>query len=316
MQALDLNLLRVLDVMLEERSVTRTAARMGLTQSAVSHALNRLRYALGDDLFLRGPLGMQPTPRALDMGPGVHAALVQLQAALAPADFEPASSERTFTLVAGSYPSAVLAPPLVARLADEAPLAELYISAYTPDVFDRMDALRVDFLISSVISAPARFEREVVLNEDLVWVVRSDHPLAQRGQVDLAALASFPHVVISPPVPAWGEETDRRSQPPAVGWENAGAFEAALAAEGLNRRVGISVPDTYSAMAVVVRSDMAVLVPRRLALASAMSGRFAMIEPPYQSPMLELGLIYLKDRLVEPAIAWMRELVHETARAI
>src|SRR6478609_7113684 len=111
----DLNLLRVLDVMLEERSVTRTGARLGLTQSAVSHALNRLRYALGDDLFVRGFSGMQPTPRAADMGAQVHAALVQLQAALAPSDFSPAASERRFSLVAGSYPCAVLAPALVNR---------------------------------------------------------------------------------------------------------------------------------------------------------------------------------------------------------
>src|SRR3954451_10985148 len=99
----DLNLLRVFDVMLEERSVTRAGARLGLTQSAVSHALNRLRYALSDDLFVRGPSGMQPTPRALEMGPQVHAAFVQLQAALAPADFSPATSERRFALAAGTY---------------------------------------------------------------------------------------------------------------------------------------------------------------------------------------------------------------------
>src|SRR5260221_569745 len=92
----DLNLLRVFDVLLEERSVTRTGARLGLTQSAVSHALNRLRYMLGDELFARGPGGMQPTPRAVEMGPQVHAALNQLQAALAPSDFDPATSEPRF----------------------------------------------------------------------------------------------------------------------------------------------------------------------------------------------------------------------------
>src|SRR4051812_28160958 len=110
---LDLNLLRVLDVMLEERSVTRTGARLGLTQSAVSHALNRLRYVLNDELFLRGPDGMQPTPRAVEMGPPVHAALNQLQAALAPSDFDPTTSERRFSIVSGAYANAILVPPLV-----------------------------------------------------------------------------------------------------------------------------------------------------------------------------------------------------------
>src|ERR1700760_2589964 len=110
--ALDLNLLRVFHALSEERSVTRAGARLGLTQSAVSHALGRLRYILNDELFVRGPRGMLPTARAIEMGPPVHAALVQLQAAIAPADFSPASSERRFVLVAGTYACAVLAPPL------------------------------------------------------------------------------------------------------------------------------------------------------------------------------------------------------------
>src|SRR3954453_7736897 len=122
---LDLNLLRVFDVLLEERSVTRTGVRLGLTQSAVSHALNRLRYMLGDELFVRGPAGMQPTPRAVEMGPQVHAALNQLQAALGPADFDPASSERRFAVIPGAYAGEILAPPVAGRMAELAPQAEL-----------------------------------------------------------------------------------------------------------------------------------------------------------------------------------------------
>src|SRR5689334_10634989 len=131
---LDLNLLRVLDVLLEERSVTRTGARLGLTQSAVSHALNRLRYMLDDELFVRGPSGMQPTPRATEMGPQVHAALNQLHAALEPADFAPTTSDRRFTVMAGAYACAILVPPLVSRMAAEAPMAELVIGEIISDV--------------------------------------------------------------------------------------------------------------------------------------------------------------------------------------
>src|ERR1700750_1224991 len=99
----DLNLLRVFDVLLEERSVTRTGVRLGLSQSAVSHALNRLRYMLNDELFMRGPAGMQPTPRAVEMGPQVHAALNQLQAALAPTDLHPGTTECPFAGRARAY---------------------------------------------------------------------------------------------------------------------------------------------------------------------------------------------------------------------
>jgi len=312
---LDLNLLRVLDVMLEERSVTRTGARLGLSQSAVSHALNRLRYALNDELFVRGPNGMQPTPRALEMGPRVHAALTQLQTAIATADFSPATSERRFVVASGSYACAVLAPPLVSRMAELAPMAELAIGQYGFDVFDRVDAHRVDFVIGGVISAPPRFVREVIAQERLAWLVRADHPLAGLDKVELEDLVATPHVVISG-APLAEDIPERRGLVIRASWEDAGAFENALAARGLTRRVGVSVPDSYSAIAVVARSEMITLIPRRLAQLSAQSGRLKLIEPPYPSTPVDIGLIYLKERMAEPAIAWMRDLIRKVAATI
>jgi DNA-binding transcriptional LysR family regulator len=311
----DLNLLRVLDVLLEERNVTRAGARLGLTQSAVSHALNRLRYALNDELLVRGPSGMQPTPRALEMGPQVHAALSQLQAALAFPDFDPATSERRFTLVAGAYACGVLVPPLVSRMSGEAPHCELAIAEQTSDMVERLDARRIDFMVGGVTSAPERFARETILAETLVWVVRSGHPLLDRGRIDLEALVSIPHAVIARATV--GEEVDaRRPIVTQASWEDAGAFEAALAARGLTRRVGVTVPDTYSALAIASRSDMATLVPKRLAHLSAQSGRVALIAPPYPTPKVEVTLLYLRDRLNEPAIAWMRQTILAAAEAL
>src|SRR5215472_7943013 len=124
---LDLNLLRVFDTLIEERSVTRAGERLGLSQSAISHALNRLRYVLGDELFLRGPDGMQPTPCATAIAPRLRHGLIQLQLALAPAEFVPQDTHRHFTIVCGEYLGTVLVPSLVARLRTEAPHAELRI---------------------------------------------------------------------------------------------------------------------------------------------------------------------------------------------
>lgn len=310
----DLNLLRVFDVLLEERNVTRAGARLGLTQSAVSHALNRLRYALNDELFVRGPSGMQPTPRALEMGPQVHAALNQLQAALSFPDFDPATSERRFTMSAGAYACAVLAPSLVSRLAREAPLSELAVVENAPDVLERIDSRRVDFLVGGVTAAPERFARDVILAESLVWVVRAGHPLLSQGRISLEVLTSVPHIVIAP-----GATETPSSRPGLVvqaSWEDAGAFEAALTAAKLKRRIGVSVPDTYSALAVAARSDMAALAPRRLAQVSAQSGRIGIIEAPYPQPAVEVALVYLRERLNEPAIAWMRDLIGEVAGAL
>ncbi|MBS0331796.1 MAG: LysR family transcriptional regulator [Proteobacteria bacterium] len=314
---LDLNLLRVFDVLLEERSVTRTGARLGLTQSAVSHALNRLRYVLGDELFVRGPAGMQPTPRAVEMGPQVHAALNQLTAALAPSDFDPATSERRFAVVAGAYASGILAPPLAGRLAQAAPRCELLIAELANDILERADARRVDFLVGSVMVAPDRFAHETLMTEELVWVVRTGHPTFQTAKVDLETLVSVPHVVIARSLPGLLEDGgERRAFVSRASWEDAGAFEAALAAHGLTRQVGVLAPDTYTALAVASRTDMATLIPRRLALLSAAGGRVQLIDPPYDSPTVDVSLLYLRERLAEPAIAWMRDLIREVAAGL
>lgn len=310
----DLNLLRVLDVLLEERSVTRAGARLGLSQSAVSHSLNRLRHALNDELFVRGPSGMQPTARALDIGGQIQGALSQIQAALAPAHFDPPTTTRRFGVTAGGYAAAVLAPPLAARMAELAPHAELAISGYTPDVIELLDARQVDFVVSGVVSAPERFGLETLITEELAWVVSADAPLARLNHVDLAALAATPHIVIGrQPGLSPDDRLARRGIVARASWEDAGAFEAALAAEGLTRRVGVTVPDTYSALAVANRSHMATLVPRRLALASAIKKQLRVIDPPYASPPVDIGLLFLKDRLTEPPVAWLHKLIREVA---
>ena len=113
---LDLNLLRVFDAMMEERSTTRAGDRLGVTQSAVSHSVARLRDLFGDELFIRTPFGMEPTPRARSLAPRLRAGLLQLHAALAEEVFDPATSTRRFTLLANAYACAVLLPAVLARL--------------------------------------------------------------------------------------------------------------------------------------------------------------------------------------------------------
>jgi DNA-binding transcriptional LysR family regulator len=308
-QSLDLNLLRVFDVLLEERSATRAGARLGLSQSAVSHALGRLRYALNDDLFVRDPRGLKPTARSLEIGPQVHAALSQLQAAFAPPSFDPATTDRRFTIVAGAYACAVLVPELVAQMAREAPKAELVIAEAASDLLEQLDSRRADFVIGSIDSAPERLTHEILLRESLAWIVRAENPLPL-GAISIADLLSIPHVVIS------RRSVEGQGVSMRASWEDLGAFEAALEKKGLKRQVGVTVPDTYSAMGVIRRSDMAALIPRRLAALSTQSGVMRMVEPPYPSPQVDLGMLYLTDRVADPAIAWMRGLLRSVAGGI
>lgn len=149
----DLNLLRVFDVLFEERSVTRAAARLGLSQSAVSHALNRLRHMLHDELFIRSPPGMRPTARAAEIGPRVHASLGQLTAIPERARFDPAQSTRRFSLLSRTYTSSVLAPPLAKRVAALAPGLDLAFVDYGPDLLESLDRHEADVLIAAVTAA-------------------------------------------------------------------------------------------------------------------------------------------------------------------
>ena len=312
-QGLDLNLLNIFDVLLEERSVTRTGTRLGLSQSAVSHALNRLRHTFGDELFQRTAQGMTPTPRAHEIGPRVHAALAQLQAAMSPPTFDPATTERQFVLVAGSYACAVFVPALVAQMAALAPRARLVVAAAAPDLLGQLDSQRADLMIGSPLSAPERLAQEPLVREVLVWAVRPDHPLAAKAKVTLEDLLAVPHVLISAerPAPDVGGGPAAGDLVMRSGWEDLGSFEAELRSRGLQRTIGVVVPDTYSALAVVRRSQMAALIPRRLATLSVRTGALAVIEPPYPSPPVDIKLFYLRHRLAEPNIRWMRDLMRE-----
>lgn len=310
----DLNLLRIFDVLLDERSVTKAGVRLGLSQSAVSHALNRLRHMLNDELFIRGPSGMRPTPRALEIAGLIHGPLAQLQAAVARLAFDPATSQRRFTLVAGAYGAAVLAPPLVRRLAELAPHAELVVSGYGGGVLDMLDDRSADFAVAGVMSAPARFGFEPLVTEDLVWAVSASAPLARQAAVDLETLAATPHIGIARQ--AQLDEMAARGFVTRSSWEDFGALDQALSEAGLTRRIAVTVPDTSTALAVASRSDMVTLVPRRLAGPWAEAGLLKLIPPPYPSPPVSIRLMFLKDRLQEAPIAWLRGLIQEVVQEI
>ena len=305
---LDLNLLRIFDALLDERSVTRAGARLGMTQSAVSHALNRLRHALDDELFVRTSDGMRPTARAVEIGPAVRAALANLQTALTPAAFEAATAHRRFTLVAGPYASAVLLPQVAARLREAAPFVQLRIVGPDARLIENLDAGEIDVALTPNKPFPKRFTYEKLFEETVVWVVRAGHPAA-KAPVSLEALCEIAHVMIATPrLSVDRPDVDESSSVTAQLTDDAD-FEAMLAQRGLSRMIAMTVPDTFSALTIIARSDMAALVPRRLAELSVEAGRASLLDTPYVSPVGEVGLLHRRDRLKDPAQAWFVKLV-------
>lgn len=258
---LDLNLLTVFDMLYQQRSVTRTADRLGLTQSAISHALRRLRSAVGDPLFVRTGRVLQPTARAEAMAGAVREGLARLESALAPAGFDPATAQRAFTLAAGAYFCALLVPGLVAALRDAAPGVTLRVVPIDDGLLAAFDAGLVDLALGAFDRVPARLVAAPLFAEELVWIAAAGHPLAH-GRHSHDALLAMPRVQIGPPRP-FGMPDALRSQ---------GGFAARAVADPTPRRSGDDaavagmVYDAATAIAIVVRTDLIALVPRRAAL--------------------------------------------------
>jgi DNA-binding transcriptional LysR family regulator len=314
LNSLDLNLLRVFEALLEEGSVTRAAQRLGLTQSAVSHALNRLRYALGDELFVRAPDGMRATPQAAEIAPGVLRGMRQLQAAFAPAEFDPATSTRRFTLDAGTYACAVMLPEVVARLRAEAPRVELRIRNAGPGLVDTLDAGRVDAAIGGFARVPDRFAKEPLFEERLVWVMRADHPMANEP-LTIDRLCALPHIIIAMAEDAQvvdGSVVDNGLERRVI-WDD-GSVQREMSAQGKQRIVALTVPDSHSALSIVSRTDMVAFVPRRLALAFQPFG-LKLKDPPYPTLGGEISLVWRKDQ-DSAALTWLRSLILSTAAAL
>lgn len=312
---LDLNLLRVFEALIEERSATRAGARLGLTQSAISHALNRLRYELKDELFVRSPDGMQPTDRAAEIAPRLRQGLLQLQLALAPSEFAPERSDRRFTITCTEYAGATLVPALIARLRAAAPHASLNVLPSNLGVADTLRSGRADLAIGSFRRAPDWAASEALLRETRVWVLSSDHPAA-RDELTLERLAELPHLVIA----ATGEDENAiegyvidHGLERLVTRSDAGLLQGALAARGLRRNVAVTTPHYLAALAVVSRSDIAALLPRRLATALMGLYRLALFEPPYPSPPFEVMSIWHREHGDQAAVTWLRAQLREVA---
>jgi DNA-binding transcriptional LysR family regulator len=314
---LDLNLLRVFDALLDERNVTRAGDRLGLSQSAVSHALGRLRLTLADDLFVRRSTGMEPTPRALEIGPALHTALLQMQAALAPAGFDPATTERRFTISAGSYGCAVLIPTVVQTLQRLAPGATLQIAAYGEGVVEALDTGRYDAAIMGAELPGRRFRFQRLLTETMVWIVRAGHELTH-GELTAERLIAASHILVAGSEDPFDVEAGSVGPGPKYrrAWDRSEGEAGELIRRPPARKVAVVTPDSISALAIASRSDMAALVPRRLALSAGAAGRVVIL-PPLQPPAtLEIGVIFREDRLSDPAVAWLSQILSDAAASL
>ena len=287
----DLNLLVVLDALLAERSVTRAARRVGLSQSAASHALARLRALVHDPILVRAPRGaMVPTPRALALEAPVRQALAALSSALAaePA-FEPARARRTFRLAASDYAELVLLPPLLERLLTVAPGLDLWVVQAGEAMVDDLAVGRADLALVPLRSeATPGFYQRRLFEERFVCVVRAGHPLT-RKRMSLARFIAYPHVLIAP-----------RGQPGS--W-----IDDQLLSMNKRRRIAVAVPHFLVAPHLLGTTDLVLTLAARVAGHFARDRRLAVLETPLDIPGFTLGALWHERSHHDPAHRFLRE---------
>ena len=307
LMSFDLNLLLAFDVLVRERSVTRAAARLGVTQSAMSHTLRRLRDALDDPLLVRAGGGMVLTPRAEALESPLRAALLMLGRALAGSGgFEPATSRRRFRVSSPDLFDALALPDLLEIVGRTAPQIDLVFRPFAgPNMTDELETGELDLaLIAELDEDPeerppaAGLVRRTVLRDTFSTFLRLEHPLLQRTKLTLDDFCAAHHALVSPSA------------------EGLGIVDHALAALGRGRRVALRVSHFYTGAAVIARSDLILSAPTALhKLASHLP--LVTIPPPLPLPAHSLSLLWHSRFSEDPGHRWLRQTIAETcARAL
>src|SRR6516165_12548316 len=294
-RAVDLNLLKAFDALTSERAVTRAAARIGLSQPAMSHALSRLRGLFADDLFVRTPDRLQLTARAREIAPLVSAAIEHIEAALnLGIGFDPAKSAGIFTAGMAEYAEVALIGQLAEAFAGQATNATLRLTPLTgAEAAEQLDSGTIDVAVAHLRALPGHIDSMMLLRDPFVLVTRRGHPLAAQS-LSLEAYAALNHVLVSPR------------------GDTSGAVDRALADFGLKRRIALLVA-TYLALPVALAaSDLVATVPRRTAQQIAAIAEIE-IMPLAIDLSVPVSMAWRRRAASEPAQSWFRSLLIEAA---
>lgn len=305
LSALDLNLLLAFDVLGSEGNVTRAAAKLHVSQPAMSGALARLRAHFRDPLFVRQGGQMRPTMRAQQLARPIADAIAALREALEPeARFRPETSTRSFLIAANDYVEAIHFGSLMTAVQREAPGVSIR-AVRSPQVFRPPEAMLRDGAVDLALGlfAPEVRPRADLLAQPLahdriVAVLRASHPMARR-RLDLRTFLRIPQIRVIYP-----------------GDARAGLLDAVLASRGLERRVALTVANLTSVPAIVAESDLLGAAPERLARAWARGHALRILDLPFQIPELPLTMVWHASRQSDPGQRWIRDVIARDLSAV
>jgi DNA-binding transcriptional LysR family regulator len=296
--SIDLNLLSALDALLAEAHVGRAARKVGLSQPALSHALNRLRDLFGDPLLVRVGARMELTPRASALREPVSEALYRVRSLLETDSFEPGTSTRRFAIMMQDHVAHLIVPALVSRVHSEAPRIRLDVLPWqNPASMKSERFATIDLLISCSLRALPGFQLETLFRDTEVTVIRRAYPARSRMK-ELKTFLNARHVAVvgrglrEDPVDTWLRE------------------------EKLERQIALRVPSYLQALQAVAQADLAAVVPRRLAESLAAPLSLVLLHPPLDPGEYHEYLFYPRRAAQDPASAWLRKLTVECAERL
>jgi DNA-binding transcriptional LysR family regulator len=290
LRSIDLNLLVIFDALMAERNITRAARKIGITPSAMSHALRRLRDTFNDELLERTARGMVPTQRAIEFWTSVRAALQHMQRAIdQQLEFDPRTSERSFTVRISDYLVQCAVPRLCARVRAEAPHTTLIVDYLLGNEPGSDNPGDIQIRVCADDWGPEYRQQRLLLNRFVV-AMRRDHPAAGR-EMTLDVYLSLPHLTAS-----------------SVG---ARMIDDRLARAGLSRRIALTIPSLAAVTSILEHSDLCALLPEQWLKLYCEPGRLATAPPPIADTEFTLDMIWRRQDDGDAGQRWLRQLIVE-----
>lgn len=297
---LNLNLLPVLDALLAERSVSRAAVRVGLSQPAASNALAQLRTHFKDPLLVRKAGGMAPTERALSIAGPLRAALLALEQGLEPpAAFDAAAAKRGFTIMTTDFVAFVMLPRLLARLQHEAPGVHLQIRAWQEHVVpSELARGEADLMLGfNPRGLPVGHHAAPLFHDRFMFIARKRHPKV-RGRITLATYIKLDHVLVS-------HEPNAR-----------GVIDDVLAQRSLTRNVALRVSHFLLVPPILAVTDYVAALSQLVVRPVADSLQLQILKMPFVAPGATVEMVWHERTAASPAHAWLRGVVGDVGRSI
>jgi DNA-binding transcriptional LysR family regulator len=297
LSAIDLNLLVVLRALLRERHVTRAAHQLGLSQSATSHALSRLRELYGDPLLTRSGRSLTLTPRAQALLPLLERGLHELEGSLRGEEpFDPQHAKVTLRIGAADYGQVVLFGPLLALLQQEAPGIDLEAMTY-PDLQAELEAGSIDLAIDTRRKLPRTLSQTRLFDDGFVCMLRAGHRVTSR-KLTLKQYLELGHLVVAP------------------GGTRGSLVDTELGRRGHARRVALQVSSFLVAPQIVAETELISTGPERLLRRVSAHYPIRLLPTPLALPGFEICLVWHTRRDHDPALAWLRGAIERAARSL